>query len=90
MISLLEFACCWNPDEQDDKRDFLEENSRRIGGECLDAQVWQVIDGQGRLSGDATRPSVHFGAGDGYRFAAGERRLIIAETRMRILIAPLE
>ena len=81
----------WHVEVDDQAREFVViEAGAPFGGECSDAQVWQVIDGQGRLSGDATRPSVHVGAGDGYRFAVGERRLIVAETRMRILIAPLE
>jgi hypothetical protein len=61
-----------------------------FGGEWPEAQVWRVIDGEGRLSTQATRPSVHVQAGDGYRFGPGERRLIVAETPMRILIAVSE
>ncbi|MGH8143602.1 MAG: hypothetical protein ACREU2_13935 [Steroidobacteraceae bacterium] len=61
-----------------------------FGGEWPERQVWHVIDGEGSLSCDATAPRVHVGPGDGYRFAAGERRLIVAETRMRLLITPLD
>lgn len=66
------------------------EAGQPFGGEWPERQLWQIIDGEGRLCGDATAPSVHVRPGDGYRFAAGERRLIVAETKMRILIRPTE
>lgn len=61
-----------------------------FGGEWPARQVWQILNGEGRLSCDATAPSVHVRSGDGYGFAAGERRLIVAETKMRIEIRPAE
>ncbi|MGH8255111.1 MAG: hypothetical protein ACRET0_02755 [Steroidobacteraceae bacterium] len=61
-----------------------------FGGEWPRRQVWEIVDGQGRLSCHAASPYVHARAGDGYRFEAGERRLIMAETTMRIRITPLE
>jgi hypothetical protein len=64
------------------------EAGRPFGGEWPERQLWQIIEGEGRLSGDATAPTVHVRQGDGYRFGAGERRLIVAETGMRILITP--
>jgi len=60
------------------------------GGEWPERQLWQIIEGEGSLSGDATAPRVHVSPGDGYRFAANERRLIMADTRMRILITSLD
>jgi len=79
----------WHMEVDDQAREFVViEAGALFGGEWPDKQVWQVIDGQGRLSA-GTRPSVRVGADDGYRFGPGERRLIAAETTMRILIAPL-
>jgi quercetin dioxygenase-like cupin family protein len=79
----------WHVEVDEQAREFVViEAGAPFGGEWPEAQVWHVIDGQGRLSCEATRPSVHVGAGDGYRFAPGERRLIVAETTMRILITP--
>jgi hypothetical protein len=66
------------------------EAGEAFGGEWPERQHWQIIDGEGSLSCDAAAPRVHVSAGDGYRFAPNERRLIIAETRMRVLITPLE
>ena len=81
----------WHVEVDDQAREFaVIEAGATFGGEWPEAQVWQVIDGEGRLSAEATRPSVHVGAGDGYRFGPGERRLIVAETPMRILIAASE
>lgn len=81
----------WRVEVDDQAREFVViEAGAPFGGEWPQAQVWQVIDGEGRLSAEATRPSVHVGAGDGYRFGPGERRLIVAETPMRILIAASE
>ena len=66
------------------------EAGQPFGGEWPERQLWQVINGEGRLSCDATVPSVHVRPGDGYRFAPGERRLIVAETKMKIQIRPAE
>ena len=64
------------------------EAGRPFGGEWPERQLWEILDGEGRMSCEATSPSVHVRPGDGYRFAAGERRLVVAETKMRILIRP--
>ena len=66
------------------------EAGRPFGGEWPEKQLWQIVEGEGRLSCEATWPSVHVQPGDGYRFAAGERRLIVAETKMRIAIRSIE
>ena len=66
------------------------EAGRPFGGEWPEQQLWQIVEREGRMSCEATSPSVHVRAGDGYRFAAGERRLIMAETKMQILIGGLE
>lgn len=66
------------------------EAGEAFGGEWPEPQLWQIIEGEGSLSGDAMAPRVHVRPGDGYRFADNERRLIIAGTRMRVLITWLE
>ena len=66
------------------------EAGRPFGGEWPEQQLWQIVEREGRMSCEATSPSVHVRAGDGYRFAAGERRLIVAETKMRIAIRSIE
>lgn len=66
------------------------EAGQPFGGEWPARQLWQIVEGEGRMSCEATSPSVHVRPGDGYRFAAGERRLIVAETKMRIVIRSVE
>jgi quercetin dioxygenase-like cupin family protein len=60
-----------------------------FGGEWPERQLWQIIEGEGTFSCDATAPRVHLRPGDGYRISPNERRLIIADSRMRILITSL-
>jgi quercetin dioxygenase-like cupin family protein len=61
-----------------------------FGGEWPERQEWRILDGQGWLTWDAPFRRVRVTAGHRYRFEPGERRLVVAESAMRILITSLE
>ena len=61
-----------------------------FGGEWPDRQVWHILDGRGWLSWEASFGRVRVTQRDSYCFEACERRLIIADTAMLVLITSLE
>ena len=66
------------------------EAGQAFGGEWPQSQVWQIISGKGEVRWSEPFRRIRVKEGDRYRFEPGERRLIEADTEMRILITPME
>jgi hypothetical protein len=60
-----------------------------FGGEWPERQEWKILEGTGWLSCDSPPSRVRVGAGQRYRLEAGERRLLRADTALRVLITRL-
>lgn len=60
-----------------------------FGGEWPERQEWKILEGTGWLSCDSPPSRVCVAPGQRYRMEAGERRLLRAETAIRLLIVPL-
>jgi quercetin dioxygenase-like cupin family protein len=65
------------------------EAGQPFGGEWPEPQVWKILSGIGQLSWEGGPGRIRVRAGDARHFDAGHRHLLIAETPMRLLIAPV-
>lgn len=61
-----------------------------FGGEWERAQEWQILEGTGWLRWDEPFASVRIAPGDRYCIGAGERRLVVAASALKIRITVID
>ena len=72
----------------DGKKVLIIDAGRPSGGAWPQPQVWKILSGTGQLSWDRNSHGIPVQPGDAQFFEAGERRLLKAQTAVRLLIVP--
>lgn len=83
----------WHVENEAGQRlyDLLEiDPERPIGGDCARDQVWDILEGEGDMSIDGRFVRRRVTADNTVRVREGERALLIARTKVRVVIRPAE